>query len=73
MSVAVESKNMQPVKVAQIVLKAGNEKLQETSQNLTQLVRRKKLSENDSVAPIMQTYPRHKEEDLNCIFVCIAY
>jgi len=34
MAVAIASKNMQSVKVAQIMLKAGNEKLQETSSKL---------------------------------------
>ena len=34
MSAAVEGKNMQSVKVAQMMLKAGNEKLQEVSQKL---------------------------------------
>jgi len=34
MAAAIASKNMQSVKVAQIMLKAGNEKLQETSQKL---------------------------------------
>ena len=34
MSAATETKNMQSVKVAQMMLKGGNEKLQETSQKL---------------------------------------
>ena len=34
MAAAVELKNMQSVKVAQMMLKAGNDKLQETSQKL---------------------------------------
>ena len=34
MSAAVEGKNMQSVKVAQMMLKAGNEKLQEVSHKL---------------------------------------
>jgi len=34
MAAAIELKNMQSVKVAQMMLKAGNEKLQETSKKL---------------------------------------
>jgi len=34
MAAAIASKNMQSVEVAQIILKAGNEKLQETPQKL---------------------------------------
>jgi len=50
MSAAIETKNMQSVKVAQMTLKAGNEKLQQTSQKLD--VISAKQNDNDSMALI---------------------
>jgi len=47
MRAAIEQKNMQSVQVAQMILKAGNEKLQETSKKLDLIWANKKVSEND--------------------------
>ena len=50
MAAAVERNNMQSVKVAQMMLKAGNDKLQETAK--TRLALNKEISENDSMTLI---------------------
>ena len=47
MSAAVEGKNMQSVKVAQMKLKAGNEKLQELSNKLDAVRLKQKIFGKD--------------------------
>jgi len=51
MAAAVERNNMQSVKVAQMMLKAGNEKLQETAKKLD-TIGAKQISENNSMTMI---------------------
>jgi len=59
MAAAVELKNMQSVKVSQMMLNTGNEKLQETSQKL-ETIAAKQISENDSMALIRKIYLQPK-------------
>jgi len=47
MAAAVERNNMQSVKVAQMMLKAGNEKCRIQQRNWTQFALNKEISEND--------------------------
>jgi len=47
MRAAIEQKNMQSVQVAQMMLKAGNNKLHETSKKLDLIWANKKVSENN--------------------------
>jgi len=52
MTAAIEQKNMQSVQVAQMMLIAENEKLQETSTNLISFWLIEKESENDLMTVI---------------------
>ena len=82
MAAAVELKNMQSVKVSQLMLKAGNEKLQETSQKLETIgAKQKKISENDCMIQKRKMYLQQKRQrlklstsdegyDLNCVLIC---
>jgi len=52
MTAAIEQKNMQSVLVVQMMLNAGNEKLQETSKKLDLIWANQKVSENDLMTVI---------------------